>query len=98
MHINKISINQNRFPTSEAYPFNLSIFQNTKTLDLTKPVTFFIGENGTGKSTLLKSMCSKCKIYIWEGVSRVRDDTISWAIDHGLFQINVSEERTILSG
>ncbi len=72
MHINKISINQDRFPTNNAYPFNLSIFQNTKTLDLTMPVTIFIGENGAGKSTLLKAMCSKCKIHIWEGVPRVR--------------------------
>jgi predicted ATPase len=72
MHINKISINQNRFPTNTAYPFNLPIFQNTKALDLTMPVTFFIGENGAGKSTLLKSICSKCRIHIWEGVPRVR--------------------------
>jgi predicted ATPase len=72
MHINKIIINQNRFPTNTAYPFNLPIFQNTKALDLTMPVTFFIGENGAGKSTLLKSICSKCRIHIWEGVPRVR--------------------------
>lgn len=72
MHINKIIIDQNRFPTREAYPFNLSILQNTKALDLTTPVTVFTGENGTGKSTLLKAICSRCRIHIWEGVSRVR--------------------------
>ncbi len=72
MHINKITINQDRFPTNKAYPFNLPIFQNTKTLDLKMPVTIFIGENGAGKSTLLKAMCNRCKIHIWEGVDRVR--------------------------
>ncbi len=75
MHINKIVINQNRFPTSKAYPFNLSILQKTKALDLTMPVTVFTGENGSGKSTLLKAMCSRCNIHIWEGVYRARYET-----------------------
>jgi predicted ATPase len=37
--------------TGEAYPFNLSA---VRTLDLhfRRPVTFFVGENGTGKSTV----------------------------------------------
>jgi predicted ATPase len=36
-------------------------------------VTFFIGENGTGKSTLLKAIALRCGIYIWrdeEGYQR----------------------------
>jgi len=72
MHINKITINQKKFPTNKSYPFNLPILQNTQTLDLKMPVTVFIGENGAGKSTLLKAMCNRCNIHIWEGVSRVR--------------------------
>lgn len=35
------------------------------------PVTFFIGENGTGKSTLLEAIALACNIHIWcrnEGV------------------------------
>ncbi|MBC2716914.1 MAG: AAA family ATPase [Desulfobacteraceae bacterium] len=74
MHITKIRINQNRFPTKDAYPFNLSILQKTRTVDLTTPVTVFIGENGTGKSTLLKAICSRCHIHMWEGVYRRRFD------------------------
>ena len=87
MHINKIVINQNRFPTKKAYPFNLSILQNTKALDLTTPVTVFTGENGTGKSTLLKAMCCRCNIHIWEGVYRTRyevnqfEDKLHHALD-----------------
>ncbi len=87
MHINKIKICQNQFPTKEAYPFNLSILQETEALDLTAPVTVFTGENGTGKSTLLKAMCSRCNIHIWEGINRVRyeanafEDKLQHALD-----------------
>ena len=35
-------------------------------------MTFFIGENGTGKSTLLKALSIKCGIHIWENNERKR--------------------------
>ena len=35
-------------------------------------MTYFIGENGTGKSTLLQAVALKCGIYIWQGYSRMR--------------------------
>jgi len=87
MHINKIRIHQNRFPTKDAYPFNISILQKTETLDLTTPVTVFTGENGTGKSTLLQAICRRCNIHIWEGIYRTRydenvfEDKLQHAID-----------------
>ena len=38
------------------YPFSLSIFRNLKSLKFNNQVTFFVGENGTGKSTLLEAI------------------------------------------
>ena len=38
------------------FPFTLPIFSNLQTLAFTKPVTLFVGENGTGKSTLLQGL------------------------------------------
>jgi predicted ATPase len=73
VHLTKIKINSGRFPTKECYPFNLEIFEKTEELCLTRPLTFFIGENGTGKSTLLKAVAQKCSIHIWrdeEGYQR----------------------------
>jgi predicted ATPase len=72
MFLKKATIDQNRFPTRDAYPFNLAIFQQTASLEFNTPVTVFAGENGTGKSTLLAALCRKCNIYIWEGTYRPR--------------------------
>jgi predicted ATPase len=72
MHLSKVIINQNRFPTKDAYPFNLPVLQHTNVLELSSPITVFTGENGTGKSTLLQALCRKCNIHIWEGMPRTK--------------------------
>jgi len=66
MHINKVTLHPQQYPTGEYYPFSLKIFQDTLSLDFAQPVTFFVGENGSGKSTLLKAICQSCGIHIWE--------------------------------
>jgi len=38
------------------YPFCLPIIQSTKEIVFDHPVTFFVGENGAGKSTILESI------------------------------------------
>lgn len=70
MHLKKVCILQQKFPTGEFYPFNLEIFRRTECLDFKSSVTVFTGENGTGKSTLLEAISRRCGIYIWEGEYR----------------------------
>ncbi len=72
MHLNKILINPEKYPTKSFYPFNLKIFEETKFLEFQSPVTFFVGENGSGKSTLLRAICQRCGIHIWEETDRRR--------------------------
>jgi len=72
MFLKKATIDQKRFPTRDAYPFNLEIFQKPVSLEFNTPVTIFSGENGTGKSTLLTALCRRCNIYMWEGTYRQR--------------------------
>ncbi|MBN2158040.1 MAG: AAA family ATPase [Spirochaetes bacterium] len=72
MHLKRIHLLSDRYPTGDHYPFNLPIFRKTASIDLTSPVTMFVGENGTGKSTLLRAIAMKCKIHIWEGMERTR--------------------------
>ncbi|MBM7095195.1 AAA family ATPase [Bacillus sp. H-16] len=40
------------------YPFNLPLIRNVKELHFNKPVTILVGDNGTGKSTLLEAIAT----------------------------------------
>lgn len=72
MHLRRVNLFPERYPTTEHYPFNLPVFRHTRTITFSSPVTFFVGENGTGKSTLLEALSFKCNIHIWRGVERTR--------------------------
>ena len=72
MHLNEVVLFPEKYPTGGKYPFNLDLFRQTKRLAFTTPITFFIGENGTGKSTLLEAIANKCSIHIWRGIERTR--------------------------
>jgi predicted ATPase len=43
-----------------SYPFNLPVLSRGLDLTFTATVTFFVGENGTGKSTLLEALAECC--------------------------------------
>ena len=66
MHIRELTFLSEKYPSGSAYPFNLRNFNITEHIALTTPVTFFVGENGTGKSTLLRAIAHRCDIHIWE--------------------------------
>jgi len=72
MHLRSVNFHAEHYPTEEHYPFNLPLFRQVKCLSFNTPVTFFAGENGTGKSTLLTALCNKCGIHIWENTGRTR--------------------------
>ena len=75
MHLKTIIMDSGKYPTHESYPFNLPIFQRTPFIKLSAPVTFFAGENGTGKSTLLQAIARKSRIHIWQDTERVHFET-----------------------
>ena len=45
----------------EEYPFSLPVVQWLSELELTKPVTYFVGGNGSGKSTVLEGIADVCR-------------------------------------
>ena len=72
MHLKKVTLYPENFPTQDHYPFNLEFIRATQSLRFSSPVTFFVGENGSGKSTLLDAITRKCGIFIWQGMHRPR--------------------------
>lgn len=70
MHLAGVTVHVERFPPEDCYPFCLPVFRATGSLQFKTPVTFFIGENGTGKSTLLKAVARQCRIHIWNAPGR----------------------------
>jgi len=45
---------------TDDYPFNLPWFDTDFSLDFSTPVTIIVGENGTGKSTLIEAIAALC--------------------------------------
>ena len=66
MHLVKVRINSEDYPTNHYYPFNIPILSETSELTFRRPVVFFVGENGSGKSTLLEAITRKCGIHLWD--------------------------------
>ena len=66
MHLIKVSIHSDNYPTSRCYPFSIPILRETPELTFRKPIAFFVGENGSGKSTLMEAITRKCGIHLWD--------------------------------
>lgn len=66
MHLRKITLFSEKYPVNDCYPFNLANVNSTRSITFDHPITFFVGENGTGKSTILRAIAHRCGIHIWE--------------------------------
>jgi predicted ATPase len=72
VYIQAIHLETSDYPTREYYPFNLPIFQKPLSLSFSAQVTFFIGENGCGKTTLLQAAAIRSGVQIWRETGRRR--------------------------
>lgn len=57
-YIRSVAICRDKIESPEAYPFCLAAVRGLDSLELHPNVTFIIGENGTGKSTLLEAIAA----------------------------------------
>ncbi|MBM17717.1 MAG: AAA family ATPase [Epsilonproteobacteria bacterium] len=57
--LDKAVFNISKVATLEHYPFSLNIIQKINEITFPTNVTFLVGENGTGKSTILEALAYK---------------------------------------
>ena len=58
-YIRYIELDRDKVPSFSKYPFNLPAIKNLDSLSFHPKVTFIVGENGSGKSTILESIAVK---------------------------------------
>lgn len=61
--LTRVSINSG----PDEFPFNVPVLAGGLQLGLTTPVTFFVGENGSGKSTILETIAECCGFRLESG-------------------------------
>jgi hypothetical protein len=54
--LRSVTLLRDRVESFDAYPFSIPAVRHLKTLEFHPKVTFFVGENGTGKSTLIEGI------------------------------------------
>lgn len=59
LYLKSIMLRENP-EAGDSYVYSLPVVRNFRKLTLQGPVTFFCGENGTGKSTLLEALAVHC--------------------------------------
>ncbi len=59
--LKRITFLRDQIHNKEIYPFSIPAIQQLESLEIEKPVTFFVGENGSGKSTLLEAIADQCQ-------------------------------------
>lgn len=57
-YLKRVWLDRDRVPDAGAYPFCLPLFRADFSLAFDKPITIIVGENGTGKSTLLEGIAA----------------------------------------
>ncbi len=70
-------------PDSSTFPFSLPLVQNLEQIKFQKRVTFFVGENGSGKSTILEALAYAAAIPTAGGISLEEDPLMQAARDLG---------------
>ena len=60
----------------EGWPFSMPALRGVESIEFRRPVTFFIGENGTGKSTLLESIAVAAGFNLEGGSKNFQFETV----------------------
>jgi predicted ATPase len=56
VHLRSITLSESEATRPDTFPFNVPVIRTLTRLEFASPVTFFVGENGSGKSALLETL------------------------------------------
>ena len=56
IHLKSVTVREFHTQDIDSFPFNLDVVKSLRGMEFTAPVTFFVGENGSGKSTVLEAL------------------------------------------
>ena len=73
--VKKISLERDEIKDFDKYPFNIEVVKNFEELEFKSPVTFFVGENGVGKSTFIESIAVSLGLPAEGGTENFRYNT-----------------------
>jgi predicted ATPase len=65
-YLMRMSIEPGRARDWDAYPFNLPFAKRFR-LEFSSPITFLVGENGSGKSTIIEAIADLCRLPVTGG-------------------------------
>ncbi len=57
IHLRKVQINRWK-PWPQAFPYTVAVIASLQEVEFSAPVTFLVGENGSGKSTFLETLAT----------------------------------------
>lgn len=73
--IKKIYLDRDKIESFDKYPFNIDVVKNFEELNFDSQVTFFIGENGIGKSTFIEAIAVALELPAEGGTENFRYET-----------------------
>jgi len=73
--VKRISLDRDSIKDFNIYPFNIDVVKNFDELEFKSPVTFFVGENGVGKSTFIESIAVSLGLPAEGGTENFRYNT-----------------------
>ena len=56
IHLRSVEVREFNKQDEDSFPFDLAVVRSLRELQFASPVTFFVGENGSGKSTVLETL------------------------------------------
>ncbi|MCX6035912.1 MAG: AAA family ATPase [Chloroflexi bacterium] len=70
------SVQLRPLPDTHTFPFSLPVLQSLKELPFETPVTLLVGENGTGKSTLLEGLVCAAEMVVVGSENALSDKSL----------------------